>query len=72
MTEQQPKPSWRVRRRIIFATLFYCAGMGIGTVFMEVELAKIVWPSISWLAGGIIASYIFGASAEDVFISRGR
>ena len=68
-TEQQPKPSWRVRRAIIFATLAVCAGSWVyAQGWQGVEMVKAVLPSVVMLASAVIGSYVFGAVWDD----RGR
>lgn len=56
-------PSWRVRRRIIVATLIFCAGeiiylTGWGR---DHELSRTIASGVLLLAGSTIGSYIFGA-----------
>lgn len=56
-------PSWKVRRRIIVATLVFCAGeiiylTGWGK---DHELSRTIANGILLLAGSTIGSYIFGA-----------
>jgi hypothetical protein len=63
------KPSWRIRRAIIFSALGYCAASAAyAQLFQGVEMVTALLPSVGWLAGGIIGSYIFGAVWDD----RGR
>jgi hypothetical protein len=65
----QGKPSWRVRRAIIFSALGYCAASAAyAQLFQSVEMVTALLPSLGWLTGGIIGSYIFGAVWDD----RGR
>lgn len=56
-------PSWKVRRRIIVATLVFCAGeiiylTGWGK---DHELSRTIATGVLLLAGSTIGSYIFGA-----------
>lgn len=63
------KPSWRIRRAIIFSTLGICAASwGYAQVFQDVEMVKAVLPSVVLLASAVIGSYVFGAVWDD----RGR
>jgi hypothetical protein len=61
------KPSWRIRRRIIFATLFFCAGEIIYLTAwgkdtgLSSTLANGAWI----LAGSVIGAYVFGAVWDD-------
>lgn len=61
------KPSWKVRRRIIIATLLFCAFLvGYITVWGDDRsvLEVIVFCSFG-LALSVIGSYIFGAVWDD-------
>lgn len=63
------KPSWRVRRRIIFATLAYCgASWSYAQLFQGAEMVNAISGSVGWLAAAVIGSYVFGAVWDD----RGR
>lgn len=61
------KPDWRVRRRIIIATLLFCAGEILYlTVWAEsTDLAQTLANGILILAGSVIGSYVFGAIWDD-------
>lgn len=61
------KPSWRIRRRIIVATLLFCAGeiiylTGWG---QDTDLASTLANGVLILAGAVIGSYVFGAAWDD-------
>lgn len=61
------KPSWRIRRRIIVATLLFCAGeiiylTGWGD---DTDLASTIANGVLILAGSVIGSYVFGAVWDD-------
>lgn len=61
------KPSWAVRRRIIVATLLFCAGeivylTGWG---QDTDLASTIANGVLILAGSVIGSYVFGAVWDD-------
>lgn len=66
MTEHQP--SWARRRRVIYLTILFCAGVisyltGWGK---DTRLAETI-AQFAWItAGGVIGSYVFGAAWEDV------
>ena len=61
------KPSWRVRRRIIYATLTFCATtVGWLVVTMpDTRLAETLATGAMLLAGSVIGSYVFGAAWDD-------
>ena len=60
--------TWRVRRRIIYATLIMCAGeiiylTGWGS---DTRLNETIVQGAFLLAGSVIGAYVFSASWEDV------
>lgn len=62
-----PRPSWRIRRRIIVATLLFCAGeiiylTGWG---QDTDLASTIATGVILLAASVIGSYVFGAVWDD-------
>jgi hypothetical protein len=64
--------TWRVRRRIIYSTLLFCAGCIIYVMVMDAlghlkdsQLAGSIINSAFLLAGGVIGSYVFGAVWDD-------
>ncbi|HWW46528.1 MAG TPA: hypothetical protein VNZ94_01660 [Xanthobacteraceae bacterium] len=61
------KPSWRIRRRIIIATLLFCAGE---TIYLtgwgaDTSLHSTIANGILILAGSVIGAYVFGAAWDD-------
>jgi hypothetical protein len=63
----QDKPSWTVRRRIIFSTLLFCV-LTVGYCLYKAEDLKIYETAITMsfiLAGSTIGSYVFGAVWDD-------
>ena len=77
MAELFPKPSWRIRRGIIIATLAFCAAeIAYLTMFgRDTELAETIANGLIILAGSVIASYVFGAVMDDknvMAMGRGR
>lgn len=67
LKEGPPRPSWRVRRRIIHATLFFCAGE---IVFLtgwghDTSLHETLANGALILAGSVIGAYVFGAVWDD-------
>lgn len=59
-------PQWAMRRRVVIASLGFCAGLSIYAVSHSPEMANAVVPHMSLLAGAIIGSYVFGAAWERV------
>jgi hypothetical protein len=62
-----PRPSWRIRRRVIVATLLFCAGeivylTGWGK---DTDLASTIANGVLILAGSVIGAYVFGAAWDD-------
>lgn len=72
--ETLPKPSWKNRRRVVLATLTFCAalivymaGWGADTRINE----TIVYGAFG-LAFSVIMGYVFGAVLEDVSLFKHR
>jgi hypothetical protein len=67
MKRNLDKPSWRIRRMIIFATLIFCA-FWIGFLVMDGEdtrLNETIAQGLLLLAASTIGSYVFGAVFDD-------
>jgi multisubunit Na+/H+ antiporter MnhG subunit len=66
------KPSWKLRRRAVFGSLFFCAAVVIWVIIRweDTRLAETLVLSAFGLAGAIIASYIGGAAYEDVRLHK--
>lgn len=66
------KPSWKMRRRAVFGTLIFCAGIITYIVFFGSEKAVYETAVFSafGLMGAIIASYIGGAVWDDYNMKR--
>lgn len=62
------KPSWRVRRRIILATLLFCGGeVAYLTIWgSDTNLHSAIANGCLILAGSVIGSYVFGAAWDDM------
>lgn len=61
------RPSWRIRRTVIIATLLFCAGeiiylTGWG---QDTDLASTIANGVLILAGSVIGAYVFGAAWDD-------
>lgn len=67
MVDSVSKPSWKIRRRIIFITLIFCAlEIGYITFFgKDTSLNESIVTSAFLLAGSVIGSYVFGAVWDD-------
>jgi hypothetical protein len=67
MKPDMPRPSWRIRRRVIVATLLFCAGE---IIFLtgwgkDTDLASTIANGVLILAGSVIGAYVFGAAWDD-------
>lgn len=62
-----PPGSWRYRRRIIHATLIYCAVAAPALTVWRPESAMVAQLAMALvaLAGGTIGTYVFGAAWDD-------
>lgn len=61
------RPSWKVRRTVVIATIIFCASM---TVYLAVwgtpdELRETIANGVLFLAGSVIMGYIFGVVWND-------
>lgn len=59
--------TWKNRRRVIFSTLLYCAGM-VGYLAIRGEDTSLngdIASGLIILAGTVIGSYVFGAVWDD-------
>lgn len=65
------KPSWKIRRRIIIGTLFFCAlvvaALTAATIFagLDTALAGTIALGVLGLMASTIGSYVFGAAWDD-------
>lgn len=61
------KPSWKIRRRIIIATLAFCAFVIAYSMVWgdERPVHETIVLGAFALAGAVIGSYIFGAAWDD-------
>lgn len=66
------RPKWKNRRRTIFATLLFCAGIitylvGWGD---DTRLHETI-AQFAWITGAmVIGSYVFGAAWEDMALMK--
>lgn len=64
--------TWRVRRRIIHATLLFCAGQIAYLTFWgaDTRLNETLAVGAYALVGSVIGAYVFGAAWEDISLRR--
>jgi quinol-cytochrome oxidoreductase complex cytochrome b subunit len=77
MAEALQRPSWRIRRTIIVATLIFCAAEIIYLTIWgkDTDLSSTIANGLIILAGSVIGAYVFGAVWDDrniMAMSRGR
>lgn len=70
--QQVYRGSWKIRRRIIYGTLLYCAGVVLYLVVWgsDTALHQQIALALVGLAGAVIGSYVFGAVWDDHSIRR--
>lgn len=76
MADTFPRPSWRIRRTIIVATLIFCA---VEIAYLTIcgkdtRLSETIANGLVILAGSVIGDYVFGAVWDDrniMAMSRG-
>lgn len=61
------RPIWKNRRRVIFGSLFFCAGVTIYLAAWGADTAvnETIAMGILLLAAAVIGSYVFGAVWDD-------
>lgn len=74
MESEQKKPCWKNRRRVIFITLLFCAGL---IVYMagwgeDTRINETIVYGAFGLGVTVILGYVFGAVVEDVGLFRHR
>ncbi len=64
--------TWRVRRRIIHATLAFCAAQIAYLTFWgaDTRLNETLAVGAYALVGSVIGAYVFGAAWEDISMRR--
>lgn len=67
MVDLISRSSWAIRRRIIIATLIWCASL---VTYLAVwgkptSLSEAIATNLLLLMGGVIGSYVFGAVWDD-------
>lgn len=67
-------PPWKLRRRVTFGTLLFCAVIVIYVAIRwdDTSLAETLVLSMAGLAGTIVASYVGFATYEDTKLYRPR
>lgn len=66
------RPSWRLRRRIIFGTLAFAAGVIVWLLVdgADTRLNETIAQGVMILAGSVIGAYVFGAAWDDSNVMR--
>lgn len=66
------KAPWHLRRKIVLGTLGFCAVVIVGILLdgADTELNRTAMTNAFYLAGMVIASYVFGAVWNDVNMPR--
>lgn len=72
MKPEPQKPSWKIRQKIIFATLIYCAAMIFYLAIWaeSTPLREQVVLALVGLVASVIGAYIFGATWDDKNVMR--
>ena len=70
--DRKPRETWRVRRRIIHATLLFCAGQLSYLTFFgaDTRLNETLATGAFALMGSVVGAYVFGAAWEDISAKR--
>lgn len=66
------RPSWKIRRRVIVATLIFC-GVVVGWLAVageDTRLAETIATGLILLAASVIGSYVFGATWDDANVMK--
>lgn len=67
-----PRSNWRIRRRLIFLTVFFCMALIAYVVWRDSD-TKLMDTALTMAfitLGSVIGSYVFGATYEDVSVTR--
>lgn len=61
------RPSWKIRRRIVIATLLWCSGMVtyLSIFGRPISLSETTISGLLLLMASVIGSYVFGAVWDD-------
>lgn len=59
--------SWKLRRRVIFGTLGFCAVVVLFLTFrgQDTRLHETIASGLIFLAGSVVMAYVFGAAYDD-------
>lgn len=66
------RPSWKIRRRVIWGTLVFCA-VTVGWLAVageDTELNRTIANALILLGGAVISSYVFGAAWDDMNVMK--
>ncbi len=66
------RPSWKNRRKIIFASLLFCAFCIMFIMFQgnDTRVNESIVLGSFMLAGSVIGTYVFGATWQDLSIEK--
>lgn len=66
--KQSDRPTWKIRRRIIFGSLLFCAFIVLFVLMKPVDstIGETAITMAFFLAASVIGSYVFGAAWEDI------
>lgn len=65
---------WKIRRRVVYGTLAYCAGNVQYLIAWGADTAvnQQIAVALTGLAGAVIGAYVFGAAWDDRNVMRHR
>jgi hypothetical protein len=66
------RPPWKIRRRIVIATLIFCAFCVLWIMFRGTDrgVEEVIVMCSFGLAAAVIGSYVFGAAYDDKNVMR--
>lgn len=72
MKPQAGRPSWKNRRKVVFATLLFCAFCIMFIMFQgnDTQVNQTIILGSFALAGSVIGAYVFGAAWTDISIEK--
>lgn len=67
-------PTWKNRRRVIFLTLVFCAGIVLYLTLYgkDTRLHETIANGCLLLAASVIGSYVFGSAYENKTLAGGK
>ena len=66
------RPKWENRRRVLFATLTFCAGVILYILLAgeDTRINETIAASAFFLGGGCVGTYVFGAVWESIGLKK--